>query len=491
MHYSYCIGRKLDLGNDKQKGGRKIASGAFLLVIVGLGTLATSFANGSTNIALPILREYFDITVSQSTIITISFSLVGAILTLPLGRIGDLIGYKKMYVGGIIANIIGTVLTGVFARTMVMFIVFRAIMALGNSMVMSVTQALLQRSFPPEKRGQIMGINSAMLSATGLISPLLGGLILDNYNWMAVYYATIPVAVIVLILVLIFMEDFKGTKIRIDYGGALLLVVFLSSLMLVLNGRVLKFNTTIMIVLGVICLIGLLLFILRERKCSFPLIDLKIFKYKKFALGNVAFFVGYATSGILGTSLTYYINYTRGYTSTITSLFVMIHGFMMALMASFTGTLSDKIGPLKLSVAGAFFQMAGLFGYAFAAPTSSDVFLVIMLFVYGFGSGLFYAPTTSMVMGAIPVEMGGVASGTMSTMRNIGGGIGTTFFSLMVAGYAARHSGMGIGEAESYVIALHTILIICGAAFFVAMCLMIYLLINDTRKKKADALSVK
>ena len=96
-----------------------------------------------------------------------------------------------------------------------------------------------------------------------------------------------------------------------------------------------------------------------------------------------------------------------------------------------------------------------------------------------------------MVMGAIPVEMGGVASGTMSTMRNIGGGIGTTFFSLMVAGYAARHAGMGIGEAESYVIALHTILLICGAAFFVAMCLMIYLLINDTRKKKADALSVK
>ena len=475
----------------KQKGSRRIASGAFLLAIVGLGTFSTSFANGSTNLALPILREFFNITVSQSTIITISFSLVGAILTLPLGRIGDLIGYKKMYVGGIIASIIGTLLTGLFARTMVMFILFRAIMALGNSMVMSVTQALLQKSFPPEKRGQIMGINSAMLSASGLISPLLGGVILDNFNWMAVYFATVPIAVIILILVLIFMEDFKGIKIKIDYLGALLLIIFLSSLMLVLNGRVLKFNAAIMIGLGVICLIGLLLFILRERKCSFPLIDLKIFKYKKFALGNIAFFVGYGTSGIVGTSLTYYINYTRGYTSTITSLFVMIHGFMMAIMASFTGTLSDKIGPLKLSIAGAFFQMAGLLGYAYAAKTTSDVFLVIMLFIYGFGSGLFYAPTTSMVMGAIPVEMGGVASGTMSTMRNVGGGIGTTFFSLMVAGYAATHAAQGIGEGESYVIALHAILLIGAASFFIAMCLMIYLLINDTRKKKADALSVK
>ena len=469
-----------------QKSNKRIASGAFLLAIVGLGTFSSSFANGSTNLALPILREFFNITVSQSTIITISFSLVGAILTLPLGRIGDLIGYKKMYVGGLIASIVGTILTGLLARSMVVFIAFRAIMALGNSMIMSVTQALLQKSFPPEKRGQIMGINSAMLSASGLISPLLGGVILDNFNWMAVYFATIPIAVIVLILVLIFMEDFKGTKIRIDYGGALLLIVFLSSLMLVLNGRVLKFNATLMIALGVICVIGLLLFILRERKCSFPLIDLKIFKYKRFTLGNIAFFIGYATSGIVGTSLTYYINYTRGYTSTITSLFVMIHGFMMAIMASFTGTLSDKIGPLKLSIAGAFFQTAGLLGYALAVPiTSSDTFLVIMLFVFGFGSGLFYAPTTSMVMGAIPVEMGGVASGTMSTMRNVGGGIGTTFFSLMIAGYAAAHAAQGIGEAESYCIALQRVQFISAAAFFIAMCLMIYLYIDDKKKKKS------
>lgn len=467
-----------------EKSVRKKATGAFLLIIVGLGTLSVSFANGSTNIALPVLREYFDITVSQSTIITISYSLVGAILTLPLGRIGDLIGYKKMYVGGIIANTIGMFLTGMFARSMAMFIVFRGIMALGNSMVMSVTQALLQASFAPEKRGQIMGINSAMLSATGLISPLLGGAILDKFNWMMTYYVTIPVSLIVLVLVLIFMEDFEGHKVKIDFLGELLLIVFLTSLMLVLNGRVLKFSVGLMLGVGAICVAGLLLFILRERKCTYPLIDLKIFKYKPFALGNVAFFVGYATSHIVSTSLTYYISYTRGYTSTITSLFVMIHGFMMAIMASFTGTLSDKIGPLKLSIAGAFFQMCGLIGYALAAPTSSDTFLVIMLFAYGFGAGLFYAPTTSMVMGAIPRDMGGVASGTMTTMRNVGGGIGTTFFSLMISGYAAKHALVGIGEADSYVIALRVILFIAAAATLVAMALLIYLLTGEKKKKQ-------
>lgn len=457
----------------------------FLLVICAIGTFAAFFSNGSTNVALPALRTTFGITVSQSTIIVVSFSLICGILTLPLGRLGDLIGYKKMYVGGQAMVFIGSLLTGLFSFSLITLVCFRAVMAVGCAMVQAVTQALLQRSYPADQRGKIMGINSACLSACGLLAPLIGGLIIDWLHWRGIFLILVPFSALALILSWIYMEDFEGRRVSVDYAGALLLMLFLTALMLLFNGRVLELDMGLMAVFGGISVAALILFIFREKKAKEPLLELDFFRCKGFLIGNLGFLAGYGVSGILQVSLTYYISYTRGYSSTVTSLFVMIHGLMMTLMASGIGALSDKIGTKRLCVAGMLCQLVGITGYQFIGPTSGDVYLILCLVMFGFGSGLFYAPATSMVMGSIPPENGGLAAGMVSTMRNIAAALGNTVFSIVIASRTPVYAARNYSEALSYVCAMKDVLKIAVAAVFIALCLFLYLYVSERRTSGA------
>lgn len=463
---------------------KKQAAGAFLLVICALGTLTANFSNGGMTTALPELCKEFSISTSQGTIITVSYVLVTGILTLPLGRISDMVGYKKMYLLGQILVTLGTLAGGALSNSVATIVIFRAIMAIGTAMVQAVTQALLQRSFPPEKRGKILGINSACLSASGVVSMLAAGWLVDMLNWRWIFYVMVPLGVIVTILVFFFMEDFKGQRVKLDYPGTVWLMAFLITLMLCLNGRVLHFNAITTIILGAAAALTLVLFIVREKRADVPLIDLHIFRFKTFDIGNIGFLVGYILSGIINVSLGFYLSYTRGYDARTRFWFTMIQVLMMGIMASFVGALSDKIGTKKLSIAGMGFQALGLLGYSLISVTSSDAYLLACLICFGFGSGLFYAPTTSMVMGSVPPEDGGMASGMTNTMRNVAQALGQTIFAVIIAASTAALADSHMSEAAVFVVGLKKVTTICVVLAVICVGLFVYLLVDERKAKR-------
>jgi EmrB/QacA subfamily drug resistance transporter len=404
------------------------------LIVTGVTTFLAPFMLSGVNIVLPGIQKAFSADAVTLSWIANSYIFSTSVLLIPMGKIADIYGRKKIYTIGIIIFTASNFLCA-FAGSVKVLIALRIFLGIGGAMIVSTGMAILTSIFPPEERGKAIGINVASTYLGLSAGPFIGGVLTYYFSWESIFIFITPLGVISILLSIFYLKgewaDAKGE--RLDIIGSL--IYTLSLIMFMYGISVLpQITGFILILLGII---GLYSFILHELKIKHPVFEIRLFRHNKiFAFSSVATLINYASTFAVAFLLSLYLQYILNLPPQTAGLVLVAQPIMQAIFSPFTGKLSDRIEPRILASIGMIINTIGLFLLIFLNPDIPIKFVVGILIVLGFGYALFSSPNTNAIMSSVEKKHYGIASGSIATMRTIGMtlsmAITTILFSLLI-----------------------------------------------------------
>ena len=392
-----------------------------VLAAVMLGGIMGPIDASIVNVILPTISSYFGVPIATAQWVPLIYLLTISSLLLFYGRLGDILGYRRVYLIGLACFVLTSGLCGL-APTIYWLIIFRAIQGIGAGMTMAVPYAILTAVFQPHERGRALGINAISISAGLALGPTLGGLLTALWSWRLIFLINIPIGIAALLWAIKIVPDLKGKPGRIDTAGALSAFVSLFSFLFFFN-QVQKTGmgpvTGTALALAVIAGIA---FFYAETHVPQPMVNLSLFKNSTFSLGTAAALLNFASQYILVFLTPFYLQRVIHLPPNRIGLLMTAFPLTVMAVAPFSGALSDRLGTRGPAVAGAAFCAAALVAMAFipvAAPTVGW-----RLSLFGLGTGMFQSPNNSAVMGSVPRPHLGIASGVLGTARNTGMALG-------------------------------------------------------------------
>jgi EmrB/QacA subfamily drug resistance transporter len=397
-----------------------------------LGTLMSSLDGNIVLIALPtIAKELPGTSLFDLLWILLGYQLVTATVLVNFGRLADMFGRVRLYNLGFAVFTFGSAMCSL-SQTSVQLTAFRLIQAVGAGFLFSNSAAIITDAFPEQERGMALGINQVSIVAGSVLGLVLGGLLTTVAGWRSIFWVNIPIGV--------FATTWSHYKLRelavIKKGQKLDLLgnfSFAGGLALVLTGITLYVLSSVdFAVLLVMSIAGaglLVLFVAVERKIPNPMFDLSLFRIRMFTAGNIAIFLNSLARGAVSLVLVFYLQGpTMGLDPLGAGLFLIPISLSLAFFGPISGWLSDRYGARFLSSAGLGVSSIGFVMLTGIGPTITFQQLLVPLVFVGAGMGLFASPNRASIMNSVPETERGVASGTSTTLINVG-----ATFSLAIA----------------------------------------------------------
>ena len=385
------------------------------------------------------------------------YMLVTAVLVVTLGRLGDMYGRVKLYNMGFAIFAVCSVILSLDPFTggkgALWLIGWRVVQAIGGSMLMANSAAIITDAFPANERGMALGINIVAALAGSFIGLVLGG-VLASWDWRSIFWVNVPIGVVGTIWAYKSLHETSvKRKGKIDWWGNITFAAGLASLLAAITYGIQPYGghtmgwTNPWIISGLIGgAVLLIIFLVVESRVAEPMFQLLLFRNITFSSGNAASFLIAVARGGLQFMLIIWLQGIwlplHGYNYADTPLWAGI--YLVPLTIGFpvsgpvSGKLSDRLGQRSFACAG-LLLMAASFGGMLALPTNfSYPVFALLIFLNGVGGGMFSAPNTSMIMSSVGPSQRGAASGMRATFMNAGSlfSIGV-FFSLMVIGLAS------------------------------------------------------
>ena len=406
-----------------------------VLVTVIVGTFLGRLDQTIVNLALPKIIQDFGITVSSAGWIATAYILANAIFVPVWGKLGDTIGRKKVYIFGFVVFIIGSVLAGL-SWNLSSMIVFRIIQAIAGSADYPTAMAIITVTFPAGKqRTQALGLWSASFAAAAVFGPLIGGPLIDNFNWRSVFLINLPVGILGLVMAIKYIKESVSEKktVIFDWWGAITLGVTLSALVLVLDKGMdwgwVSLNSSMAYATMVIFSI---IFYRLEKSCPEPIVDFKFFKIGTFVntlTNNFVVFMGMMGGIFL---IPVFASTYLGLSATETGFLFMPMACMMMLASPLGGHFAGKVQPRYIIALSTVVASVGLFMFSFLDPKSTVWDIIIPLSVMAFGLGFGMAQRTSLIASIVPENEVGIASSVLALVRNISGAFGIALFATIL-----------------------------------------------------------
>lgn len=430
-------------------------------IIAGTVMLATFMEVLDTsiaNVALPHIAGSLSSSVDESTWVLTSY-LVSNAIVLPLtGWFSTLFGRKRFYMGCVALFTVSSFLCGL-APNLGILVIMRVIQGAGGGGLQPISQAILVESFEQEQQGMAMAVYGMGVVVAPIIGPTLGGWITDSYSWRWIFFINIPVGIIALLMTSALIEDppyliRKGLKdgLKIDFIGLGLLSVGLGFLQIMLDkGQTddwfgSRFIQTCA-VLAIIGLVGVVIWELRQRD---PMIDLRLLKDKNFAVSTFTMFalgvVLYGTTVLLPILVQTLMGYTAMLSGLVLSPGAVITMFTMPLV----GWLLGRYEARWLVIVGLVILAIGMSRLARINLTVSFMELVLIWCISRGGLGFLFVPINVMAFYFIPREKTNNATGLINVARNIGGSVGISLVTTMVARRAQAHQAMLAAHLTPY-----------------------------------------
>ena len=370
------------------------------------------------NLALPSIGKDLHANAINLGWVISSFILTSAIFLLPFGRLGDIIGRKKIFTIGIVLFTISTFLI-VFSHSIKSLIILRIFQGFSSAMIFGTSMAILTSVFQPGERGRAIGIN---ITATYLglsLGPVIGGLLTHYFGWRSIFAFLVPFGIISVILIQtkIKTEWAEAVGERFDWRGSLIYGIALASFMYGFS-RLPSSLGWICITTGVL-MAGVFLFF--ENRISNPVFDIRlILQNRIFAFSGIAALINYSATSAIGFFISLYLQYLKGLDARTAGLIMISQPIAMTLLSPIAGKLSDKRNPGVIASVGMGITASGLVLLCFIRETTPDYFIVLLLLLMGIGFGLFSSPNSNAIMSSVEKRHLGVASGVVGTMRMVG-----------------------------------------------------------------------
>lgn len=399
-----------------------------ILGIVLTGIIMSVLDGYMVSIALPNITSSLNINITQSQWIISGYLLVMTGLFIFFGKISEYTGKTKLFIVGWLIFTVSSLGCGL-AHEINLLIIFRLVQALGASAVAGVSGAILFHTFPQNEIGKAMGYFGAAVALGSIIGPVLGGLITNSIGWQYIFLINVPIGVLLLMFALKYLKlpETKVQNFKIDGIGAFLFLITISSLILFLNEIAQEMNVKLLLIYGLIFVVGLITFLSQERRSNNPMLEISLFKNKKFlypVLSALFFTVAINMGIFIGP---FYFQGVMGYNPFQTGIIFMFVPIAMMFAAPLAGKLYDKYHWKYAAGFGALISTAAfvLLGYAYLMKNLTMILLSLL--IWGVGYGLFTSPNTSEAMVALPLEKTAIASSVATTARSLGGAIGVSF----------------------------------------------------------------
>ena len=425
-----------DLANDLKKQNKY---GMTVLSVTTVGALLATIQGSALMIVLPELMMDLHMEFITLLWVLLVYLMVTTIMVPVLGRLADMFGRKRMYVLGFGVFALGSLLCGLATPmdgTPLLhggweLVIFRVVQALGGAMLLANSTAMITDAFLKTKLGFGLGVNQIAVAAGIVIGPVIGG-ILAPFGWEWIFFINVPFGIIGMVWAHIRLREPRWEKVeqRFDAVGAIAFFIGLFGILTACTYISMGDPSQMLIayVMAVIGIIGIAAFILVERRVRYPMMDLRLFRVKRYTMGNMANLLNGLCMGAATFLLIFYFQGPLGKDALTAGLLLVPSGIPIMIFGPLSGKWSDRYGPRLLMAVGLTMTTIALIGLIFIDRNTPMWYLVIIMVLMGIGGGLFISPNASSVMTAVPTERRGTASGTRIMLRNTG-----TMFSLAIA----------------------------------------------------------
>lgn len=383
------------------------------------------------------------------------YILASTVSTPIWGKLGDLHGHKKTFMISITLFLIGSALCGM-AQDMTQLVLFRAFQGIGGGGLIVGVMSVIGVLIPPRQRGKYVGIMMAVFPAAMIAGPMIGGWITDNVSWRWAFYVNLPLGILALVVIwstLHLAHDKLNTKVKMDWAGIALIIVWLTSLVLMITwaGTEYAWGSWQIITLGAVALVGLIFFLRVESKAADPIIPLRLFAKSNFSIATALGFVaGFAMFGGL-TFLPQFQQFVQGESATNSGLLLMPMMVSAMVVSLVGGQIMTRTGHYKaLPIVGSGLLAVGLWLFSTMDVNTSTSTTALYMIVLGAGMGSLMQTTTLIAQNSVSVPDIGAATGTSTFTRNLGGSIGVSILGALFASTLTdQFSQLGPG-AEAY-----------------------------------------
>ena len=448
----------------------------WILVNVSVGVFMATLDGSIANVGLPTISERLHVALHTVQWVVSAYLLAICAMLPIVGRLADLIGRGRLYNWGFLIFSGGSALCAL-SPNIDLLIGSRVVQAVGASLIMANSQAIITTTFPFHQRGRALGINGTTVSLGSLAGPVAGGLLIGWFGWSAIFWVNVPIGVVGFILGLWMLPKSRPSReglAAFDFGGSVLFIVGIVVLLYSVSEVEVRGWTSIW-TLGGIGLGLALLFAFRwwEGRVARPMIDFALYRIRLFLTGSLAALLSFMSLFITSTMMPFYLEDVLHASPETTGWTMASYPLAMAVVAPLSGWLSDKVGSYWLTTTGLLINAAGFVSLNLLSPTVPIGVVALHLAVFGVGQGMFQSPNNSSIMGSVPRAKVGSAGGLNALVRNIGMVLGISMSVSLFASQLHRvlhgaYSGVpATAPSWAFMSALH--LVFWGAAVVCVM----------------------
>ena len=448
-----------------------------LLAVVMITSFLTTFTGSALNLSVPaISTEFHAGAVSISWIVT-GYILASAVLSVPFGRFADLRGKKPVLVTGQLLFTACAFLCSI-AWNIETIIAFRLAQGIGAAMIFATNVALLVASYPPEKRGKMIGLSVSATYAGLSLGPVVGGVMNHHFGWRSIFYITAALAASAALLAIFRLKEpadhpetlpaagagniaeaagAAGTgnsvpvtgaaevekkipaaggnsgekKQKMDLTGCILYSSMLACIMYGFSSITTGILAKILLPLGILLFIP---FVRHESRTKDPLVNLDMFrKNTVFTFSNIAALLNYGASYAVSYLLSIYLQTVLGFDSQIAGLILITSPVFQTVLSPVAGRLSDRYSPFVLTSCGMAISAVGIFSFIFIRQGYPLGLVIAALVVIGVGFAFFSSPNTNAIMSCVDKADYSIASSVTATSRSIGHTLSMAIVTTVVA----------------------------------------------------------
>jgi DHA2 family multidrug resistance protein len=395
-------------------------------VLLALANFLAVLDTAIANVSVPDIAGSLGASTSQGTWVITSYAVAEAI-TVPLtGWLAARFGAARVFVLAIVAFGVCSALCGL-APSLGSLTFFRVMQGFAGGPLMPLSQTLLFTIFPPKQRPAAMGLWAVTTLVAPILGPILGGLLCDSFGWPAIFWVNVPIAFVAAFMLWRTLKPYAepGLKSRIDSVGLGLLVVWVGALQLALDlGKDRDwFASPLVVGLAVVAVVGFLAFLIWELTEKAPVVDLRIFRYRGFAVSMLTLAAAYGAFFATNVLTPLWLQNQMGYTATWAGYVTGMVGVLAMFAAPVASQLSVKLDPRRL----VFFGVTGLgvvtFFRAQATPDMTFWQIAIWLLITGAFMPLFFMPLNNLALGSVAPAETASAAGLMNFIRTMAGAV--------------------------------------------------------------------